>query len=96
MQAIDTNMLYLGVVVLIAIVVGIGLFKSDIFKARVTDDGVEVEAGKRPTKTVTNIKKITNNAYVELEQDIVDNHSAETHVVDVDNATVKHKTTKSQ
>jgi hypothetical protein len=94
MQAIDTNMLYLVIGGFIAIVFGIGLFKSDVFKARVTREGVDVEAGKRPTKTVTNIKKIKNNAYVELEQDIVDNHSAETNVSDVDNATVKNKVTK--
>jgi hypothetical protein len=76
MQAIDTNMLYLVIGGFVALVLVIGLLKSDIFRARVTKDGLDVEASKH-SKTVTNIKGIKNNAYVELEQNIVDNHSAE-------------------
>jgi len=45
MQTIDTNMLYLVVGGFIALVLIIGLVKSDVFRARVTKDGLNVEAG---------------------------------------------------
>ena len=52
MQAIDTNMLYLGIAVLIAIVLGIGLFKSDRFKATLRKGKLDVDASKNPEKSM--------------------------------------------
>ncbi len=90
----DTHTLYLVIGGLVAIVLVVGLLKSDRFKAKLTGNGLKVDSGNY-AKTITDISHIKNKAEVYLEQDIVKNHSSETTVTDVDNAKVKHKLKKA-
>lgn len=83
---IDTNMLYLVIGGFIAIVFAIALFKSDFLRGKVTKKGFGIETGKG-SKTVTTIKGIKNNAYVDVKQDIIPNHTTETAITDVNDAT---------
>jgi hypothetical protein len=89
----DANMLYSIMAVLVAIVFGLLIFKSDKFKAKVTKEGVDIDGGKFG-KTITTIENITNQAKVDIEQHIAENHHTETTVRDVHNATVTNKLKK--
>ncbi|MCX7099592.1 MAG: hypothetical protein NTV43_16995 [Methylococcales bacterium] len=81
---IDTNTLYLVIGGFIAIVIGIGLFKSDTFKAIINKKGMNVEAGKQAKKAQTRIKKVTNKSDIAVAQK--DGHEVE--IEDIDNSKI--------
>jgi hypothetical protein len=74
MQTIDTNMLYLGIGGVIALVLIIGLLKSDRFKATVRKGTFDVDAGKNPEKHHHSMEKI-DSSKIDLTQK--DGHQVE-------------------
>lgn len=69
----DTNYIYLGALVVIAIVVVIGLFISGKFNFSLSKDKMTVEASKQQAKNIISATNITNESEVKIKKG--DNHN---------------------
>lgn len=83
MQAIDTNTLYLGVAFLIAIVIGIGLLKSDRLKATLKKWKLYIDAGKNPEKHQHSMEQV-----VDSELDLTQKDGHEVEIKKIKNSTI--------
>ncbi|MGZ8246023.1 hypothetical protein [Methylomagnum sp.] len=69
----DTNYIYLGALALGAIVVIIGLFRSEKFNFLLSKDKMTVEASKQQAKNIISATNITNESEVKIKKG--DNHN---------------------
>lgn len=84
---IDTNTLYLIIAILVAIVLVVGLVKSDRFRATVKKGKFDLDAGKNPEKSQTRIKKVKGKSEIDVTQK--DGHEVEIEEIEGSKITVR-------